>query len=239
MGVREIAARLRLHAMASNATQSGQRRDTLRNPVSRSRLGAARSGLTLRDTLLIILDRLGNFNGAGERLHYQVRTAHDQSYKAVESGKARYKLSMPRFFTLTEAESILPKVEREIREALGMYVAHRECESKLQDAFRRITMLGGSMVNRQEISELKERQQEIASRLNDAVQKIHSYGCQIKDLETGLLDFPTLYRGAEVLLCWRFGEKGIHFWHGLEEGFQGRKRIDDEFLENHRGDRVN
>ena len=42
-----------------------------------------------------------------------------------------------------------------------------------------------------------------------------------------------------LLLCWRFGEKGIRFWHGLEEGFRGRKPIDQEFIENHRGDRVN
>jgi hypothetical protein len=146
---------------------------------------------------------------------------------------------MPRFFTLTEAESVLPKVERAMREALDLYVAHQESESKLQESLRRIAMLGGALVNREGILDMRRRQEEIASELNEALQKIQSYGCQIKDLQTGLLDFPTLYHGEEVLLCWRFGEKGIHFWHGLEEGFRGRKPIDAEFLENHRGDRLN
>ncbi len=146
---------------------------------------------------------------------------------------------MPRFFTLTEAESVLPKVERAMREALDLYIAHQESESQLQESLRRIAMLGGAIVNRHQISEMRDRQEVVASELNDAMEKIQSYGCQIKDLQTGLLDFPTLYHGQEVLLCWRFGEKGIRYWHGLEEGFRGRKPIDDEFLENHRGDRLN
>jgi hypothetical protein len=146
---------------------------------------------------------------------------------------------MPRFFTLAEAESLLPKVEAEMREALNVYASQQEAESQLQDALRRISMLGGAMVNRDEISQMRDRRDAAAANLTEAVERIHSYGCQIKDLRIGLIDFPTMYRGSEVLLCWRFGEKGIHFWHGLEEGFRGRKVIDQDFLENHRGDRLN
>ena len=49
-----------------------------------------------------------------------------------------------------------------------------------------------------------------------------------KDLATGLVDFPFLLEGEEVNLCWRFGEKKIRFWHGLDEGFAGRKPIPEE-----------
>lgn len=146
---------------------------------------------------------------------------------------------MPRYFTLTEAESVLPKVESAMREALQLYASHQEFESKLQDELRRISMLGGSMVNRTAIAEMQEQRDSIAAELNETIHRIHSFGVQIKDLTTGLLDFPTIYRGNEVLLCWRFGEKGIKFWHGLEEGFRGRKQIDQDFLDNHHGDRVN
>jgi hypothetical protein len=146
---------------------------------------------------------------------------------------------MPRYFTLTEAESLLPKVEAAMREALTLYASQQEFESNLQEELQRIAMLGGAMVNRAEISGLRDRRDAAASELNDTIEKIHSYGCQIKDLTTGLIDFPTLYREDEVLLCWRFGEKGIRFWHGLEEGFRGRKAIHQDFLENHRGDRLN
>ncbi len=146
---------------------------------------------------------------------------------------------MPRYFTLAEAESLLPKVERSMRDALNLYIAHNEAEGELQQTLSRITMLGGAMVDRDEIGGMRHHRDSIASQLNDAITAIHDLGCQVKDLSTGLIDFPTLYRGDEVLLCWKFGEKGIKFWHGLEEGFRGRKPIDADFMQNHRGDRVN
>jgi hypothetical protein len=62
-------------------------------------------------------------------------------------------------------------------------------------------------------------------------------GVLVKDLDTGLVDFPTLFRGVEVYLCWKLGENGIEFWHGVEEGFRGRKSIDQDFLDHHEGDR--
>ncbi len=55
----------------------------------------------------------------------------------------------------------------------------------------------------------------------------------MKDLDIGLVDFPTLFQGEEVYLCWKLGEAGIRFWHGIDEGFRGRKPIDAEFLEHH------
>ena len=56
-------------------------------------------------------------------------------------------------------------------------------------------------------------------------ERIQSAGAQVKDLDAGLLDFPSLRDGEEILLCWRLGEDEIEFWHGPEEGFAGRKRV--------------
>jgi hypothetical protein len=61
-------------------------------------------------------------------------------------------------------------------------------------------------------------------------------GVLIKDLEVGLVDFPTLFRGEEVYLCWRMDEADIDHWHGIHEGFAGRRPIDRHFLDNHRGE---
>jgi hypothetical protein len=58
----------------------------------------------------------------------------------------------------------------------------------------------------------------------------------VKDLDTGLVDFPTMYRGVEVCLCWKLGEGAIGYWHGVDEGFRGRKPIDQDFRDQHRGD---
>ena len=46
-----------------------------------------------------------------------------------------------------------------------------------------------------------------------------------------------MLNGVEVYLCWKLGEAGIHYWHGVEEGFRGRKSIDRQFLQGHQGER--
>ena len=96
----------------------------------------------------------------------------------------------------------------------------------------------GVMVDRETVLETRARRDRHGQRLKSAIEKIQEHGCVIKDLDIGLVDFPTLFRGEEVYLCWRMGESGIRFWHGVNEGFAGRKQIDREFLENHLGERL-
>ena len=71
--------------------------------------------------------------------------------------------------------------------------------------------------------------------VRDAVAEIHSIGVQVKDLDIGLLDFPCQLENEVVLLCWKYGEQGITHYHGVEEGFAGRKPI-DERITKHRKD---
>ena len=69
--------------------------------------------------------------------------------------------------------------------------------------------------------------------LKDLLGQIENMGVLVKDLDIGLIDFLCLYRGREVCLCWKLGEARIRFWHGTEEGFMGRKQIDEDFLRDH------
>ena len=55
--------------------------------------------------------------------------------------------------------------------------------------------------------------------------QIHEVGALVKDLDQGLVDFPARREGEDVLLCWRLGEDEVAFWHGLEEGFSGRRPL--------------
>ena len=57
------------------------------------------------------------------------------------------------------------------------------------------------------------------------VNEIHGLGAQVKDADEGLVDFPALRGEEEVLLCWKVGEEAVEFWHGLEEGFAGRRPL--------------
>lgn len=145
---------------------------------------------------------------------------------------------MSRYFTLAEAERLLPEISRAMSDALEWFEIHQDAESKLQDGMRRIVMLGGSVADHDKFADLKSRRDDAAADLRIALENIQAHGCQVKDLSLGLVDFPTLYGEDEVLLCWRFGEERIEYWHGLEEGFRGRKPIDQEFLDRHRGDPI-
>jgi hypothetical protein len=61
--------------------------------------------------------------------------------------------------------------------------------------------------------------------IKDTLAEIDSIGVQVKDLDIGLLDFPCEVDGQVVLLCWKLGEKSITHWHGVSEGFAGRKPV--------------
>ena len=145
---------------------------------------------------------------------------------------------MPRFFTLDQAHRTLPRVEDAVRRAIDLKADYQTAEEELREVGRKVMVSGGMIVDRERVGNLRQKREQSASHLNDAIEVIQDMGCLVKDLDIGLLDFPTLYRGEEVYLCWRLGEPRIEFWHGVEEGFRGRKPIDSEFLENHRGDAV-
>jgi hypothetical protein len=143
---------------------------------------------------------------------------------------------MPKYFTRQEAERVLRDVEPLLREAIHLKAQFQEADEILKGIAREITMRGGMAVNRDQMSETQRQRDSAVSRLQADMEAIQEKGCLVKDLDTGLLDFPTLYDDREVYLCWRLGEKRIDFWHGVDEGFRGRKPIDDEFMAKHKGD---
>jgi hypothetical protein len=98
-------------------------------------------------------------------------------------------------------------------------------------------LMGGVVVDRERVLGARVRRDQAAARLRDRIEAVLETGCLVKDLDIGLVDFPTLLRGTEVYLCWKLGETGITFWHPVDEGFRGRKLIDQDFLDHHEGDR--
>lgn len=146
---------------------------------------------------------------------------------------------MARRFTLEEAESLLPEIEDSLGKAIALKAEFELSEGELQSISRRVMMLGGMLIDRDEIQRHKLKRERSVEGLKAAIEKIQEFGCIIKDLDIGLVDFTTLFRGEEVYLCWKLGESGIRFWHGMHEGFAGRKPIDDEFRALHHGDAAN
>lgn len=144
---------------------------------------------------------------------------------------------MPRYFNLIEAESLLPEVEGILRSLIQLKADYERTDAELQSLLQRISVSGGMVPPRDKIAQLRNRKDAAVRGLESSVQKIEESGCQLKDVQTGLVDFPTLYHDREVYLCWKLGESGIAYWHHVEDGFRGRRPIDGEFLANHHGDR--
>jgi hypothetical protein len=140
---------------------------------------------------------------------------------------------MPRYFTVTEAEGVLPEVERALRDALFHKAEAVEAQREMEESSERIRTLGGVRVNPAELMTVRARFHKSVAALKEALDEVEQLGAQIKDLDIGLIDFLARFRDRDVWLCWKLGEERISFWHGLEEGFRGRKPIDEDFIEGH------
>ena len=132
-----------------------------------------------------------------------------------------------RTFTLDEAHTLLPVLESLLRTAISAKKLMGEVEGEMQALTQRIFLNGGTHVDVVATARRKAERAKAEQRAKDALAEIDSIGVQVKDIDTGLLDFPCNVEGRVVLLCWRMGEQSITHWHGTEEGFAGRKPIDE------------
>lgn len=135
-----------------------------------------------------------------------------------------------RTFTLEEAKLLLPVLESLLRTAMDGKKLIESVDSELQDLAHRVFLNGGTQVNVVHMARRKAEREKTIQRVKDAFAEIDSTGVQVKDLDIGLLDFPCEVEGRTVLLCWKLGEKDITHWHGVSEGFAGRKPIDERIV---------
>src|SRR4051794_5310525 len=143
---------------------------------------------------------------------------------------------MERLFTLEQATRALPAVEKALRDLIKYKGEHDQADAALQAVNRKVMLSGGMQIRGVEVLELRHQKQQSAELVKTAFEEIQNAGCIVKDLNLGLIDFPCRYREREVYLCWRLGEPAIEYWHGVDEGFRGRKKIDDDFRANHKGE---
>src|SRR5215469_65675 len=132
-------------------------------------------------------------------------------------------------FTLDEAQSLLQEMEALLKRAIDGKRAAEEVESELSDLSRKIYLSGGMRVNLPEVAQQRAEMESHLERVRETISEIDSIGVQVKDLDTGLLDFPFRLDEDIVLLCWRMGESSIEHWHTVESGFQGRQPVDERF----------
>src|SRR5580693_2010991 len=130
-------------------------------------------------------------------------------------------------FTLDEAQSLLPVLESLLKRAMEEKRSAEEAESSLSGLAQQIYLSGGMRVNTTTVAKQRADMEDHLKMVQESIAEIDSIGVQVKDLESGLLDFPCKVDDEVVLLCWRMGEPAIEHWHTMEEGFQGRQPVDE------------
>jgi hypothetical protein len=134
---------------------------------------------------------------------------------------------MPRYFTPAEATDAL----EEIRPLVTELIEHRRAQERIateRAALAEKIAGNGGGIDAQQLADLEAAGEQERIGVARCVNAIHERGAIVKSLDDGLVDFPALRAGEEILLCWRLGEDSVGFWHPLEEGFAGRKPIDPE-----------
>ncbi|HZU31157.1 MAG TPA: DUF2203 domain-containing protein [Candidatus Angelobacter sp.] len=142
-------------------------------------------------------------------------------------------------FTLEEAHTLLPVLRSLLKRALDGKQLVEQVEKELQDLKHRILLSGGLLVDVPAVALRRAERDKAFQNIKDTLAEIDAIGVQVKDLDIGLLDFPCVVGDEVVLLCWKYGEEKIEFWHGMEEGFQGRKPIDERILRGKKKEKPN
>lgn len=136
----------------------------------------------------------------------------------------------PRFFSLEEANSLLPTLEPLVRRLVDQRQELRAHQQVLAE-FRSRASRDGGVLPGSGFAHAKSESARLIAELHEGVREIESRGGVVKDLDQGLVDFPARRGGEQVYLCWRLGEQEIRYWHGLQEGFAGRKPLKESPLE--------
>jgi hypothetical protein len=141
--------------------------------------------------------------------------------RAAEAGPARE--SPPgRYFTPESANDTLVFVGPVMRDISETYQELMRLRAERGELAQ---VLGAEV----QLADLRGRIDQKVERLRALHQELVGVGCEPKDLVAGLADFPALYEGRKVWLCWKLGEPEVAWWHELHGGFAGRRPIDVDF----------
>ena len=127
-------------------------------------------------------------------------------------------------FTLKEANAMLPSVIKKFRNLINVKNEVIRIQSELESNPKYMSSFKDYVLKKQELNS-------VISNFYKAIEDIESVGVVIKSMDEGLLDFPSLMFNEEIWLCWKDGENEIKFWHGKDEGFNGRKPVENVDLE--------
>jgi len=129
-----------------------------------------------------------------------------------------------RHFTPEEANAELEQVRPLVEQLVETRAEHAAALERQEGLEQKIRGNGGG-IPPAELAQATAEVDGVERRLARLVDEIASHGAQVKDPDSGLIDFPALHRGETVLLCWQLGEDEIAWWHRVDDGFAGRRPL--------------
>ncbi len=130
---------------------------------------------------------------------------------------------MTRYFGIDEANARLA----DLRPLLEELRADRDRVAEIQQQLERGRATNGSAEHAEELTRLEVDIREVVHRMQRAVNQIDEWGVTLRDISSGLIDFPALATGRPIWLCWRLGEGNVEWWHETSTGFGGRQPLAD------------
>ena len=130
-----------------------------------------------------------------------------------------------RYFTVADVEALIPDLSRVMKPVMSAHAEVSATQERMQAEQQRIAMAGGGVLDRRAWRADKDKVERLTGEIRRGLGEIVELGGAPKDLGLGLVDFLHLRDGREVNLCWRYGEREIRHWHGLDEGYAGRKPL--------------
>ncbi|MGI0102618.1 MAG: DUF2203 domain-containing protein [Nitrosotalea sp.] len=127
-------------------------------------------------------------------------------------------------FTLKEANAMLPSIIRKFKDLINLKNEATRIQTEIETNPKYMASFKEYALKKQELNTA-------ISSFYKAIEDMESSGVILKSIDDGLLDFPSLRFNEEIWLCWKEGETEIKFWHGKDEGFNGRKPIESVDLE--------
>jgi hypothetical protein len=122
-----------------------------------------------------------------------------------------------RYFTVAEANALLPHIEPLVGTILEIRESIIKQQPDLWPVLQKAVGNGGSRIAGEVANQFR--------LLEECVRSIQDMGVLVKDVNVGLVDFPSFREGREVYLCWRYGEQEVGFWHSLDTGYRGRRSL--------------
>ncbi len=133
----------------------------------------------------------------------------------------------PKTVTVSEAQALLPQVTPLIKQLQGIHRSLTETTDQIKEITKKASGGNGYPIQalKDQLKELSTHQLQLVEAFQSALEQLEEFGCLMKDLSIGLVDFYSIRDDKLIFLCWKLGEPRIKYWHTLESGVAGRQPL--------------